>query len=323
MVSLINDRSFFNNSKDHVIIDSTSKKGCTLPVDMINISHESKSISLLRDTLEEVQDHLIPTKWGQSSPWNSKAPYTSPSMTTQCPTGCVMVAAAQLLRFLYYKIGFPKNILYEFDASSVYIPTGASYIVLTDADVSFGPIGNQQYWGYMPLYHDSGTGHDYVSSLMVFLGYQYGAHYRANGTGSSPEYINWLFPNIYGIYSSISYTSSQYDSILYNQIITNAMPVVAGIHAGNAGHAIIIDGFKRETETIDTFTMNSNSSEVYQWERSETTVTDFVAINWGWNGIGDSNSYGSTIWYNLDCSWYIGGYSFDVINHLVYGFYHN
>ena len=270
----------------------------------------------LRSVTVEEQDHLLVTKWGQSSPWNIYAPYTDSNMTTHCRTGCVMVAAAQLLYYLHFKIGQPAKTYGYFSASDSYIPDGASYLVLGLSDIFYTQSSMQNIWSQMRL-TQSGTGSaTYVSALMVRLGYLFQAHYMTTGTSSALYKTTQVFDSNFGISSQKTYTSSQFKTILYNQIMNRQMPVGAGL----SGHAVVIDGFRRETAVLDAYPLSSEAgnSDNEQPERT-TTVTDYVAVNWGWNGTGDASG-GSTIWYNMDSTWYVGGNSYSSINYLVYDF---
>ena len=68
-----------------------------------------------------IKDHLIPTKWGQGSPWNDSFPYMRDSLGVfrPCPAGCSAVAMAQILRYfnrfqctpswLYHNVSFSYN----------------------------------------------------------------------------------------------------------------------------------------------------------------------------------------------------------------------
>ena len=51
------------------------------------------------------QNHLLATKWGQGTPWNSKTPVRYGG--DHCYTGCTNVAVAQVLYYLHGEIGIP------------------------------------------------------------------------------------------------------------------------------------------------------------------------------------------------------------------------
>lgn len=278
------------------------------------------------DTLvivNEEQDHLLETQWGQEYPWNNRAPYTSPSMYFHCETGCGPVAIAQTLYYLHYKVGYPQQ-TYDDCTCSAYIPSGSDYVQITSSDISFANSSlSSLFWDDCPLTYSGGPTSDYntVSTLMVQLGYLFGVKYYDDGTEMtfSDNIVNVLNNN-YSINSS--YLASINYDIIRSNVYENELPVMVGLSRNGGGHMVVVDGYKKKTTKYIYCYLEVGGGHVpYQ------TITDsyrMVAINWGWNGNGDTDYSGNTIWYNTDGSAWCpnGAYSYNHIYGMIYGFYH-
>ena len=65
----------------------------------------------------------------------------------------------------------------------------------------------------------------------------------------------------------------------------------------NYPKVVVIDGYHRKKEWIRRDQVRNNNSGVIQYRTIvEQVNTDYLAINWGYSGSGDSES-GSTRWY--------------------------
>lgn len=86
-------------------------------------------------------------------------------------------------------------------------------------------------------------------------------------------------------------------------------------------HSIILDGYKyleeSVTYTIVVYDMNGNP---YIETNTVTEISRFLAINWGWDGVGDSDSSGNTIWYDITTPWIVSSYNYTEKNSFVYNF---
>ena len=308
--------------------------------DTWRVLHPIDSIFELVDVLVSIdttvisakyQDHLMETKWGQLSPWNQYAPYMDSTRTNRGYTGCVMVAASQLLYYLHDKCGVP---VYTYGAAdcNAYIPSSNS-LVLSSSDVSFSDYGD--HWSSMPL-TSAGSGSNYVSALMVWIGYLYSAIYTRTGTGSWSHNAVGVFPVHFSTNcQSLLITSSNFGSfvgLVEDQIYNNQIPVIAAIYTyDSAGHAVVIDGYNYTKKKIEYYyavyevpyggLIMPGQTPVRYYTRTTYDESCFVAINWGWNGLGNEDSVtGETIWYNLYGSWLAGGYTFTHVYECVYGF---
>ena len=279
------------------------------------------------DTLvivDEEQDHLLETKWGQGYPWNNRAPYTSSAMSTHCVTGCVPVAIAQTLYYLHYKIGYPQQ-TYDDCTCTAYIPSGSNYVQISSSDISFANSSlSSTFWDDCPLTNTGGITSDYniVSTLMVRLGYLLGSKYYTSHTSTifGMGIVNVLY-DYYSLNSSLVTNTVNYDTIR-NNVYADEMPVLLTIGGDVGAHMVVVDGYKKKTTKYIYCYLEVGGGHVpYQ------TITDsyrMVAINWGWDGNGDSDSAGNTIWYNTDGSAWCPNnvYSFDVFYGMIYGFCH-
>lgn len=273
--------------------------------------------------LNEKRDHLLETKWGPGYPWNNRAPYTSPSMFLHCVTGCGPVAIAQTLYYLHYKIGYPQQ-TYDDCSCTAYIHSGSDYVRITSSDISFANSSlSSTFWDDCPLTYSGGSTADYntVSTLMVQLGYLFGAEYYADDTAMtfSNGIINVLNNN-YSVNSSYA-GHINYDTIRSN-VYENELPVLVGLSRNGGGHMVVVDGYKRTITKYIYCNLEIGGGHVpYQ---TITETCRMVAVNWGWNGNGDTDYSGNTIWYNTDGSaWCPNGvYSFDEYYGMIYGFHY-
>ena len=121
--------------------------------------------------IEQLQDHLTVTRWGQDSPWNMRAPYTDASHTSHCLTGCSTVAAAQVLYYLHDNYNVPEK-AYGDCTNYKHILPGKDSLVLHVGDVIFpSTTYTSSIWDYMPLTKaDSSFYSRSVSTLMIQLG---------------------------------------------------------------------------------------------------------------------------------------------------------
>lgn len=277
--------------------------------------------------IEEKQDHLTETMWGQgynnylTGKWNMYAPRLSSSSSYRCYIGDIPVAIAQMLYYLHYKIGFPVSFYDDFRVAT-YIPENSSEVSINTYEI-IGSASTSTDWDSMPLSAINPTIYsDYqyglVSSLMVYIGYRTNAVYTPSKTVVSVSKIKPFFNEI-GI--SCSNPSSLNWGIIEEQIFDYQMPVLLNVHAtdGNS-HYTIVDGmhyYLRETEKR--YVWNSISGPQYKTE-IETDSFDMVCFNWG-AGVYGVYSDGQTVWYNIYAlSWTLNDLSFIESNNMIYGF---
>ena len=249
------------------------------------------------------QDHLLRTHWGQSGNWKIKAPYTSASKITHCPTGCVMVAGSQTLYYLHYRFRVPEN-TYGDCICNAYIKEREKSVKLNSSNCSFPEesLGNM-YWDLMPLDKNSSSvsGFAHVSSLMSHLGYLISANYSVGSTSASTYKLSDAFKYSYSIDSRISY---DYDfDIIFNQISKEKLPCIFAIgRSDGIGHAVVVDGCRHyRVHTMFEYVKNNNRGDIQRMGQQVVTYKNYIAINLGWYGSADYDSTTkATIWYNAE-----------------------
>lgn len=287
------------------------------------------STDIVDSYVQEKQNHLTQTKWGQgtmyttSPTWNISAPYTDSSKTYHCYTGCVPTAAAQILYYMNSKISTPYN-SYTSCSVSTYIKPNNTSVEISPYEITLNG-ANPYVWDAMPLESASSvtpTQYKYVSALMVYLGHLYHAKYKLSGTSASTSDT----PEVFASNFDLSSTWSGYNmSVVYNQIITQKLPVLMSISyyidETRIGHAVIADGCMTKVNTVEkTYVWNSLTQGPQYKTETSYEYESFVAINWGWDGSG---MYSGTepIWYNTDViNWTVGSHTFTSVDGMVYGF---
>lgn len=278
------------------------------------------------EDIEEEQDHLTITRWGQGSPspsvgkWNYYSPRLNPSSQYRCYTGCIPVAIAQMMYYLHYKIGHPVAYYNDFTVSTS-IPTGATSVKIATSHLTgTGSLGYD--WSILPLKHDASYTEEqykYVSSIMTHIGYCTDATYSSTGTSVLPSKIKPFFSSL-GI--SCSGPSDTDWNIITGEIFDRNMPVMLGVYTANdEGHRVILDGLYSRLRRVEKrYVWNSISGPQYKTE-IELDTQDLVCFNWGYEDSGMVSSSGDTIWYNVYATaWSAGGYDFIETDNMIYGF---
>lgn len=280
---------------------------------------------------DSTQNHLTDTRWGQGSPWNIKAPYRDSTRIQHCYTGCVPVAASQVLYYLHQTLGIPDK-AYQESSTMAFVPNGTSGLVLQPSDVQLDTASySSSTWNTMPLVSTSTNSFSGVSTLMLQMGLYLEAHYYQNGTSAYTNYIKDVFETYYSILSNVSY-NVDFD-IIANQIFIENQPVILSIgrydnNHSYHGHAVIVDACREHYQEIRRIykreipTMNPEQGPQYEFKLELTNEMEsrYVGINWGWNG-AYMMSDGSTIWFSTDAiSWEVA-YVYTQLNYMLYGFH--
>jgi len=278
----------------------------------------------------ESTPHLLRTEWGQSSPWNIRAPFTSSALTDRCVTGCVPVAAAQILFYLHDKYNYPEQ-TYGDCSHQAYIPTGSSYLILQPTDVSFNSATySSSTWDSMPLkYTDTGS-FAAVSTLMVEMGIYIEALYYWSSTWAYSSMVESAFENHFLI-PCVGTPNVNLDTVI-DQIFDEEMPVYLGLseYENNhwiMGHGVVADAaqklYRKEVrEYVLSFynELTGAFEENHRFSTQIDVIAKYIGINWGWNG---SNMYsgGQPIYYNTEAvAWTTGFYTWNHLDYMVYGF---
>lgn len=197
---------------------------------------------------------LITTHWNQRDPYNQKC--FKPDGTTQCVTGCVATALAQVM--YYYKW-----------------PTKATTVIPAYTSIygdSYGELPTITFdWSKMkPVYINTGDddqdAETAVAQLLLYCGHAVKMNYSSGSSGASPSYIPNALKNYFGYPGNPSYvTRSQFGALEWDELIYNELkhgrPVLYGAStSGGSGHEFILDGY--------------DGHSLYH-------------VNWGWGGLSD------------------------------------
>lgn len=287
------------------------------------------SVSLASET-ETQTGPLIKTKWGQSTPWNTKTPKVwsaSKNNYVLAPTGCTAVAMAQILYFTHYKFNTPSGLYHTISNTGLINKDGISNVIFTRKDY----VENSPRWDQMPLYSFlSNT--DYVADLMADVGNRLGMKYTATASGA---FLTQSAMQAYGL----TYDEKKYSASDVISQIRRGMPVLITAYTGSSstdiGHQWIIDGLSDNLKIMqydyiwelfyvprdsgDPHYIYTDYEDIMMLEDaelmeiypgitySETTgyLTTSLLMNWGWNGYNDSQLYSASTF-----PWTAAGYNF-------------
>lgn len=268
---------------------------------------------ILTNSLEtDVIPHLISTQWGQGSPWNSKCPLDANNDYKKCVLGCMATAVGQIVYYTHFNLYKPDALYHTIYCTNSYI-NGPTYDIGFVRDDLNNPSTR---WNSMALTkYDSSTGIEYAGDLMLDIGNRLGLKYSSEGTGTSSLSSSAISTYYHLLYSTGNYN---YSTVLSN--LNNGIPVLISAYSTfqwltySDGHMWIIDGV-RETERTYEYTIHFEYSEdwIYYSEVYDTfeeihqlyhiqdpyeeidcitsTTTNYLLMNWGYNGQFDNDSY--------------------------------
>src|SRR5574344_2345476 len=265
---------------------------------------------------EETSGHLITTKWGQDTPWNSCVPFVS-GKSYRCVAGCVPVAGAQMLYYLHNTIGKPASVYTSGSCNG----NENNYLFNFSSSSTFA-------WEQMALnYFDNNSSRLYQTAILIgWVGQGINTNYGENGSGAELSDLKQLFTD-----TGISSTKCDYDKTKVWGSLRNNKPVIVCAYAKQThflgfshlseGHCWIIDGYYR---AINSYIYH------YKWaSRTENAVhrygdtkeeivnisTDYLLMNWGWDGSSDNGLY------SLPSSWSPNSsYTFKYDKEILYKF---
>ena len=266
---------------------------------------------------EYISPKLITTKWGQGSPWNMYAKWTTNSNGTLVQTlaGCVAVALSQYMYYTHFKDGVPAMSVTQATRTSDnldYVFSGASSTI----------------WNTMAKkWYDSGT--EAVALLLGNVGRKVNSDYDIGGTGSEPKYSVPYLSEVYGV----NFTHESFNFSKIRNSIDKGYPVItdalsnktsSGISHNLVGHYFITDqysityitmrylyGWERDPwnseDEDDPWESNEVDEDgnvitwIYTKEEFKDSESGGISMNWGWEG-----SYDSYFYYPYD-NWNAGG----------------
>lgn len=256
----------------------------------------------IRELEYDISEHLIPTWWHQNIPFNSYCPQYSQTHTARCPAGCVVIAAAQVLNYLHYKLGVPQK-----------SPTYAycsGYVADSTYTQSFGLFHSSTWDQMMPTTDPSG----YAAMLIGYVGKILRVRYNING---SKAYAPTLKDRVFLPYGINCTTFNYYSGSFLKGNLSNGIPVIC---SGTrelpnsdkiSGHAFIVDRYKRSREEI-TFTYewvfeNPESAPGYNVTKTSivynTPYITHYQMNWGYGYAMNFND----AWCSMNGTWQYGG----------------
>ena len=283
---------------------------------------------------------MLPTKWGQEAPWNTKMPLDQYNLRSI--VGCAAVAVSQVLYYFNQTCNCPHDLYHQIPITNT-IPDGNGYVMVNLSRSDYYYYSSR--WSDMPL--DANSPHaDYVSDLMLDIGGRLSMHYSSGGSLVILA-SDYSIPNLSlcGISSSFgSYSFSNVETSLLNgkPVIVTAFPS----STPSTGHTWVIDGYLNYTlraSSLSTYYCihpeelcnYQNVSDIYTDDEmlelfpdayngmQDAVITGYSPVkkwhmNWGHDGTNDdyygvldtsSWSYGSlnfmyyrTIHYNISTS---------------------
>lgn len=250
--------------------------------------------------VDETVDHLV-AKWDQKHPYNTYCPYIDQETGIRAVTGCVAIAAGQLLYFLHDKLGIPSQMV-------------SSGYCVGDIDNYSREFFNYSTaaWSYMSKNYAGAYGNANFEALMLGnIGAIINMHYREKYSWAIPKNImDDLLP-----YYGLTCERDDYDEGIVKQSLEENMPVVVSasdclIPVDGDIHCFVIDGYRKTHEEYTTYhywvpddgepDFDPDHQSYYTTSRSDTEINS-IKINWGWSsqwtsGINDG-------WYTLTDDW--------------------
>lgn len=212
--------------------------------------------------------YLIKTNWTQGWPYNNKCPKDKNG--ARAMTGCVATAASQVVH--YYAKDNPDTLMAETPTYNYGVPVTESF-----------PKGTPILWDMMtPSYNSSSPqiAKDAIATLMASLGAGTWLTYGVNATSGQISKLPDTFSRYFNISAKnknkSSVSQSQWEDLLYGELVEGRPMVYRGTKPSGGGHAVVVDGYQASTNLFH--------------------------FNFGWGGSG--NGY-----YTVDDETGMNGYS--------------
>ncbi len=216
-------------------------------LDQVESPAAARAATPARETPWTAIAPLIQTKWDQKKPYNAKLPkFVNGS---DCVTGCVATAMAQVLYYVASKSNFTfplatTKAIDSYDCKTNWSGHGKIH-------VSTVPITNFN-WGNMKLVYTESETNDAVADLMLCCGASVKMDYRNSANGgsqASSSNVPEAFQTYFGFDQSVRHIKRSYygidewESIIYEEL-KNGRPVLYGGQTSrNSGHEFICDGY--------------------------------------------------------------------------------
>lgn len=260
------------------------------------------------DTIYEYDNydsgHKISTAWGQGTPWNNFVRYKyNNGILTHCKTGCVAVAAAQIIA--YFRMGNHRNIAIPISAT---LPYAANQdMIVTSSSTS----------GWTSIQNDLDG--NVAQMLIAKIGLELSSDYALDETTAESLNVTQVFSDYLLDYYLIDYN---------NNTISGTVGTGNGIAFVSANHKFLNIYENAHSFIIDRNGRQMNSVAIkYEWdpyhyptweeeqrlpgwmlqpmygdhgeelteylEYQVYTERQFIGMNWGWGGTGNNITYTS------------------------------
>lgn len=213
-------------------------------------------------------ENLMKVNWNQRGPYYGKTPlgyYTNSNEGVHCVTGCVPTAMAQVLYHQHFVDATQARILGYTNYYYWTPPSGKKYGYLEDV-----PAGTALEWDKMVDNYETqettSVQQDAVANLMVYCGTALNTKYGIDASTASVSDIPDALKTYFGYslatcyVSQSRYTDTEWDKLIYKEIVSGRPVIYGGYTSNDAGHAFIVHGYDGEGK---------------------------YAINWGWGGQSD------------------------------------
>ena len=256
--------------------------------------------------VDEEIEHLTP-HWAQNYPYNVYCPFESNSTVNRAPTGCVAVAASEVLYYLHKRFGVPTSM----------VDTG---ICIGDVD-SFNRYFSGEsttIWGQMDTLYNS----VYANAEALMMGHV-GDVVNMHYWHLFNYYFSWAIPdnirdNLFSFYG-ISSSSGVYNASSVVNNLLNRMPVIISatdfaLPVDGDIHCFVIDGFRRyhyeyqhyhywvpDDPNNPEYILPLHEYDPYYTYSYSDAMINAIKINWGWESqwkysVNDG-------WYALTPEW--------------------
>ncbi|MCF0203009.1 MAG: C10 family peptidase [Bacteroidaceae bacterium] len=192
---------------------------------------------------------LIKTQWNQDSPYNAKCPKVG---ATNCYTGCIATAMAQVMNYFQYPASFP--------AIAAYTTTLSPQPISVEALPGLSDFA----WGSLKETYSPDDIDDNIAYLMRYCGQSVKMSYGTASSSTYEAYVPTALKSIFGYKSAnfvdrSQYSSKGWDELIYTELANNR-PVIYNGQSSGGGHEFVCDGY-----------------DGY----------GYYHINWGWGGYQD------------------------------------
>lgn len=183
--------------------------------------------------------YLIKTNWTQGWPYNNKCPQNAEGKRGL--TGCVATAGSQVVH--YFAKDNPDTLMAATPTYNYGIPVTESF-----------PAGTPILWDLMTPTCGSSTPEvaiDAVATLMACTGAATWLTYGTGGTSGQTSNLPNTFSKYYNLSAKYmnksSVSQSQWEDLLYNELVEGRPMVYRGNQPSGGGHAVVVDGYQAST----------------------------------------------------------------------------